>query len=215
MLNKSTIKELNVGLSMAATHKYENRVRSGEIFYRWPGAVHYTVYAHARQPDGSNDITGGQVAKEVTLGVFIYGAIAGATVATMGAMLTPAAVALAPLAVYGGVATLTAEATIAGAIAGAGVYASAEKATKALGLAFEKSNLYCQMKGCYGGGNGSWLVVEGGPYMDSKGYWQPRDLKLRMATQEELFRNGKFTEYSHTCFHTKEGLQCTANCPYC
>lgn len=129
---------------MAATHKFENCVRNGEIFYRWPGAVWYTVFAYARQPDGSNDITEGQVVKEVTLGVFLYGAVAGVSVATMDTML--------------------AEAAVAGAIAGASFYNSAEAAKEALGLAFKKSNLYCEMKGCYGGGSGSWLVVEGGPY---------------------------------------------------
>ena len=209
---------------MAATHKFENCVRNGEIFYRWPGAVWYTVFAYARQADGSNDITEGQVVKEVTLGVFLYGAVAGVSVATMGTMLAPTAVALAPLAVAGtltaeaaaaAVLTASAEAAVAGAIAGASFYNSAEAAKEALGLAFKKSNLYCEMKGCYGGGSGSWLVVEGGPYMDSSGHWQPQDLKLRKATQEELFRNGKFTRYSHSCYHTQEDLQCTENCPYC
>ena len=216
VLNKSDMEEINVGLSMSATHKFENGIKPGEIFYRWPGAVHYTVYAFARQPDGSNDITVGQVAKEVTFGVLKYGA-------TMGAMLAPAAIALAaPVAAYGAatltaeaVITIAAEAVIAGGTAGAGVYVNAVAAERALGLAFEKSNLYCQMKGCYGGGSGSWLVVEGGPYMDSKGFWQPQDLKIRQATQEEVFENGNFTSYSHGEFHTKEDLQCTTNCSYC
>ena len=90
--------------------------------------------------------------KEVTLGVFLYGAVAGVSVTTMDTML--------------------AEAAVAGAIAGANFYNSAEAAKEALGLAFKKSNLYCEMKGCYGGGSGSWLVVEGGPYMDSSGCWR-------------------------------------------
>lgn len=215
VLNKSNIKQINVGLSMAATHKFENGIKPGEIFYRWPGAVHYTVYAYARQPDGSNDITEGQVAKEVSLGVFIYGAIAGVTVATMGSMLSPAAIALAPLAMTGGVATLTAEAAVIGAIEGVAVYGTAKAAEHALGLAFKESNLYCQLKGCYGGGDGSWLIVEGGPYMDSAGLWQPQDLKIRQVTQREIFMSGHFTRYSHSDFHTKDNMQCTQSCPHC
>ena len=58
VLNKSNMPEINVGLSMAGTHYYENQVKEGKIFYRWPGAVHYTVYAFIRSPDGKNDNSG-------------------------------------------------------------------------------------------------------------------------------------------------------------
>ena len=62
------------------------------------------------------------------------------------------------------------------------------------------------MKGCYGGGDGSWLVVEGGPYQDKDGYFQPLDLNIRKVDQEYLFRNGTFTSESHRNFHTKSEL---------
>ena len=72
------------------------------------------------------------------------------------------------------------------------------------------------MKGCYGGGDGSWLVVEGGPYQDKDGYFQPLDLTIREVDLEYLFRNGTFTYESHGNFHTEAGLPCTNNnCPYC
>ena len=90
VLNNSSLPEINVGLSIFATHKFENGIKHGEIFYRWPGAVHSTVYAFARKPDGSNDISYVQVS-------------------------------------------------------------------------VGESVLYCEMKGCYGGMTGTWLVVEGGP----------------------------------------------------
>lgn len=245
VLNKSTIPEINIGLSMQATHYYENGVKENEIFYRWPGAVWYTVYAYARDPSGKNDITNGQVAKEVVLST-VFGGIgaigatiaAGITVATMGAALAPAAFAglaaeaggiaaasgagLVAEAVASGATVLLAEASVASAVASGagalsstfGTYRTAEAASRALGLAFENSKLYCECKGNYGGGSGSWLVVEGGPYMDKHGNFQPRDLSIRKATQEEI-ENGVFTEISHERFHTCEGLQCTRRCPYC
>ena len=212
---------------MHATHYYENRVKENEIFYRRPGPMLYTVYAYAR--NGKNDITNGQVAKEIVMSTVLggIGAIgvtiaAGVTVATMGAALAPAAFAgLAAEAVAGG-AGLLAGASVADVVAsGAGVlsttygaYKNARAAARALGLACEKSKLYCERKGNYGGGSGSWLVVEGGPYMDKHGRFQPRDLSIRAATQEEI-ANGVFTEVSHEKFHTREGLQCTRRCPYC
>ena len=209
------MREINIGLSMAGTHYYENSVKEGKIFYRWPGAVHYTVYAFVRSPDGKNDLTNGTCAKEI-VGSSIIGIVtAGITVATMGSMLTPAAMLFAPLTTVGGTAGLMAEAAGAGGIAAFGAYGSAAKATEAMGLAFKNSELYCQMKGCYGGGNGSWLIVEGGPYQDNKGYFQAQNLSIRMVDQEHIFRNGSFTSYSHDCYHTKKDLQCTEKCPYC
>lgn len=215
VLNKSHVPELNIGLSMAGTHYYENSVKEGEIFYRWPGAVHYTVYAFVRSPDGKNDITNSTCAKEIS-GVAITSVVAaGITVATMGTMLTPAAVVLAPLTTVGGAAGLTLEAAGIGAAAGVTAYKSTEEATKAMGLAFKNSKLYCEMKNCYGGGAGSWLVIEGGPYIDRQGRFQSQDLSIKLVEQEYVFRNGSFTRYSHDQFHTKENLQCTENCPHC
>lgn len=215
VLNESHMKELNIGLSMAGTHYYENAVSDGRVFYRWPGAVHYTVYAMARDPEGKNDITDGQCAKQITGSSLIGIATAGVTVMTMGSMLTPMAFVFAPLTHVGGAAGLVAQAGVLGAVDGLGAYATSAVATKALGLAFENSKLYCEKKGCYGGGSGSWMAVTGGPYLDKEGYWRPQDLTMREVDQEYVFRNGKFTWESHGNFHTKEGLQCTNNCPYC
>ena len=64
----------------------------------------FTVYAFAREPKGSNDITTANVVKEIakaalTGGVLAIGSVIAAalTVVTAGAILTPAAFALAPL----------------------------------------------------------------------------------------------------------------------
>ena len=100
-------------------------------------------------------------------------------------------------------------------VAALGAYASAEEAQKAMGLAFKKSNLYCEIKNCYGGGDGTWLVIEAGPYQDRNGHFRSQDISLKVVSQEYVFRNGSFTSYYHDKYHSKSGLQCTASCPYC
>ena len=142
VINRSTLREINIGLSMCATHNFENGVEHGEIFYRWPGAVFYTVYAFARKPDKSNDIIYGQVS-------------------------------------------------------------------------VSEDALYCEQKGCYGGANGTWLIIEGGPETDAEGFIRPNGLKIKFTTFQEVMNNGNFTRYSHAQYHTKPGLPCSPNCPYC
>ncbi len=214
MLNNSSLQEINVGLSMAAMHYFENSVKYGEIFYRRPGAVWYTVIAFARQPDGSNDITKGQCAKEVTLAVLVG---AGAAVAANPVLLVGA---LAPLAA-GGIlgaglnAKITKRRPPEDSESDIGPYESAEKYQEDLRKAFEGSKLKFEKKGCYGGGKGSWLIVEGGPFINSEGYWKPRDLTIRETDQKEVFEKGNFTEYSHRQYHKEGVLQCTPGCPHC
>jgi len=69
--------------------------------------------------------------------------------------------------------------------------------------------------GNYGGGSGSWLIVVGCPFMNKDGKYQECDLTIRKANKEEEFENAIFTKESHPHFHTKKGLPCTINCPYC
>ncbi len=215
VLNNSSLQEINVGLSMAAMHYFENSVKYGEIFYRRPGAVWYTVIAFARQPDGSNDITKLQVAKEVTLAVLIGG---GAAVVAGAALLfvEPRLLNLAGGIVGAGSnAKNTKQKPSKDSESDIGPYESAEKYQEDLRKAFEGSKLKFEKEGCYGGGKGSWLIVEGGPFINSEGYWKPRDLTIRETDQKEVFEKGNFTEDSHRRYHTKEGLQCTPGCPHC
>ena len=218
MLNNSDL-EINVGLSMAALHYFENGVKPGEIFYKRPGAVWYTVIAFVRQTDGGNDITRGLVAKQVTRAVFFAG---GAAVALPLLGIIPAAAA-----VGAAVAVLEKTRKVAGQKltsedldADIGIYDSVEEYQEGIRKAFEKSKLLCEERGCYGGGSGSWLIVEGGPFFND-GYWQHRHLTIRKLKTDEQIKteilNSKchFTENSHDRYHTKGGLQCTVNCPYC
>ena len=48
----NTRQNLTICLRMGATHYYENDVRPGEVFYRWPGAVWYTVHAYSTENVG-------------------------------------------------------------------------------------------------------------------------------------------------------------------
>ena len=132
VLNKSEFSTINVGLSQGFTHYYENDINNGEIFYRWPGAVWYTVYV----TNGDNRLSHGQVKVS-----------------------------------YNGVA-------------------------------------YGKMSGVYAGGSGTWLVVEKDNCTNSP-------LAIRKATKAEIFRDGKFTDYSHDRYHTAPSLKCTANCEVC
>ena len=84
---------------------------------------------------------------------------------------------------------------------------------EALGLAFKQSKLYCDSRFNFAGGNGSWLVVEGGPYLDEDGKFQPRDLTIRVANPLVDFAEAIFTKESHGFFHTKKSLHCTMKCP--
>ena len=116
VINKSALTEINIGLSMFATHKFENGVRNGEIFFRCPGAVYYTVYAFTRRPHRDNDIMPGQVS-------------------------------------------------------------------------VAENVLYCEMKGCYGGSNGTWLIRENGPTADDEGLIHPNALTMRIATSLEAVKH--------------------------
>ena len=83
---------------------------------------------------------GHQMAKTIIAGSSIIGVVtAGITVATMGLMLTPAAMLFTPITTVGGTAGLVVEAAGAGGIAAFGAYVSSQEATKAMGLAFKKS----------------------------------------------------------------------------
>ena len=130
VLNKSAYETINVGLSMFFTLYHENDIKQGEIFYRWPGMLWYTVYV----TNGDNKLSHGQVN------------------------------------------------------------------VPSNGVA------YADMNGVYAGGNGGWLIVEGGG--------NDRPLTIRVATRNEVFEEGKFTNYSHDCYHTRP-LKCTRNCDTC
>jgi hypothetical protein len=64
------------------------------------------------------------------------------------------------------------------------------------------------MRHCYAGDDGTWLKVE--DYVDNGGR-----LRLVTSTKDEVFRLGRFTEYSHARYHTIPSLRCTEYCQLC
>ena len=228
VLNNSNL-EINVGMSMVATHYFENGIKKREIFYKWPGAVTYTVFAFARskkpnEEAGTNDLTKERVIKEVIIvsgvlgGGIAVGAVVTAVTAGVAAGPVAAAIGLAEVGAVGGT-IIAASAIGAGTVAGTtsglvGAYTSQAAATEAFNAAVRRSALYCRERGCYAGGSGTWLIVEGGPYMED-GHWKNCDLTIREITQSEVFNIGNFTAESHERYHTQPHLPCTLNCDIC
>jgi hypothetical protein len=213
LLNMTNFK-ITVGLSMGATHYYENDVLPGQIFYRWPGAVWYTLYCCPTTDQ--TRMTDGKAAREIitVAGSSIAAAISG--LALLSGVLSPAAIALAPLTTLGGATGLVITSGIQAALAAATTFYSAEGALKsALQSAFEHSNLYAEKKGCYGGGKGTWLILKGGPRIiplkDGQAKIEPRDFSLEAHPRQYLFERGTLTDYSYPKYHTKKGLPQAAN----
>ena len=77
--------EVTVILSMGGPHYYENSIPPRGLFYRWPGAVHYTVIAY--KTDDIGELTekekGWQLFKASVAGV------AGVGIAAAGAAAAP------------------------------------------------------------------------------------------------------------------------------
>lgn len=196
---------LYVGLSMAATHYYENNVKHSEICYRWPGAVHYTVYAQVA-PEISNKTCATEITRARLLGATIGVAAVGGAVLSLPALsaLTGPASSLV-LAAGGG--TVGRAATAAGAATDAAVadYALTKQVLDFLAQV-PAADMYTEMKGCYGGKSGTWLVLRGGIHRVNG---EPKHEKLRLERVEPqyILRNGKFTEYSYKKFYTTEAAK--------
>lgn len=215
ILNLSSF-EVHMGLSMAGTHYYENSVSHGKIFYRWPGAVHYTVYAQV-----SPEITDGTAAKELVTSSVIGVTTAVATIASAGLAGAPIAAALSSaggVATAGGAIIMMAEGGAVGitltvgcaaAAGGATDYALTSKVMPYL-LTIPEADKYAKLMGCYGGGSGTWLVLKGGMYKKSNGDIAHAPLSLEVSTQEYVMSSGTFTDYSNPKFYSKD-----ADLPLC
>ena len=98
----NTDKEINVVLSMAAPHYYENGIKPNQIFYRYPGAVHYTVCVWFRRSDGSNDMTPGKKAKGIakTVAASVFGVGMAVGFGLIGLAATTAVISAVPINKY-------------------------------------------------------------------------------------------------------------------
>ncbi len=67
----------------------------------------------------------------------------------------------------------------------------------------EKSNLYTEMKGCYAGGEGTWLALRGGPYVggDGNNLILPADFTIEVVTSDYITsKKSKFSAISKECY---------------
>lgn len=108
----STPYKITCGCSMGATYYYDNDIMPGKIFYRWPGAVHMTLFA---QPTTDNTrYTDGKCVWECIKVSGSSLAVAAITIATLGtaipALLGPAGglVAISAVGAGGGVSAIAA-----------------------------------------------------------------------------------------------------------
>jgi len=197
VLNLSSM-PINVGMSYGGvSNSFENMIEHGQVFYRpaRPFGVR-TVYALVGE-----DITIKTVVKEGA--VVLASGVAAAL--TAGTSLLPAAVALSgpaatmALAAEGGYLGIAATAVAAGGAAGGTAFAASTKLLDVL-EAVPSSDKYCQKMNCCGGsafGDGSWLVVRGGAFVDeSTGNVSWNRLTLEKSNRQYVLNNGELSEHS-------------------
>ena len=73
--------------------------------------------------------------------------------------------------------------------------------------ALRSSNLETSQMGCYAGGDGTWLILSGGPQKhtmpDGIEWWSPGDFTLRRASRTKVWTRGEFTSYSYQCYYDR------------
>ena len=78
-------------------------------------------------------------------------------------------------------------------------YGSEANIRRAIIDVLEKSSLYTEMKGCYAGGEGTWLALRGGPYVggDGNNLILPADFTLEVVTSDYITsKKSKFSAIS-------------------
>ncbi|KAJ8049385.1 hypothetical protein HOLleu_02116 [Holothuria leucospilota] len=189
---------VHFGLSMAATHYHENNVKHGEIFYRWPGAVHYTVSARAA-PQFSEGTGSKTTTKEGLLEVTCVGAAVTAVILLPGKPAHEDTAASLVTWEKGG--AIGSEVGTATSAEGSN-YAIVKQVLDALAHV-PASDLSTKKMGCYGGGSGTWLVLRGGVQHVNREVTHEK-LHLEKVKPEYIFEHGKFTELSYKKFYTSE-----------
>jgi len=168
---------LQIGLSMDAVHYFENEVAPREIFYRRPGAVWYTVFAYQALPN--NEIT----KTKVTWGIIkVTGKIILPVIVVVGGLISLMVKAGTPIS---NVVSNGSEAVVGGA----NLLADGLKNIQNVN-SIEIPNMYCCRQGCYGGGAGTWIVVENAG----------DKITMRTVSREYVIRLGHFTNYSQCCW---------------
>ena len=173
----------------------------GKIFYRWPGAVWYTVYVY---PTIGTTFT----SSFENIFQFDRDAMAGVNDIPTACTLT-AANALRDSGIVlnqrTGIDLLQAY-----SIPLSRTSDDFEPRLKSLKndvvQAFAGSQLETSMRGLYGGGQGSWVEVQGLPEVNQTGNGKVairgRDIALVKESYREIFGRGEFTDYSRGKYYT-------------
>lgn len=72
--------------------------------------------------------------------------------------------------------------------------------------AHKKSDLNCKAEGCYAGGSGTWIIIEGGPFLNEKGRWEARKLSIVGKAFDYIRANGQLSAESYPKYHSKSGM---------
>ena len=213
--------------SMGATHHYENHVQPGQIFYRWPGAVWMTLSAF--RTTESTLYTPEKCRKELIVtgcliaggGLITAGTIAAAIVAGPAVARTTGSV-VAKSGVFAG-ATKKRAFSIAAVIqflasnyghklmpdynTGACPFDALTnvKSMASYEEALKISNLKVSRAGCYAGGDGTWLILSGGPQFQEtsagEGRWIAQDFTLSQVSRADIWNRGEFTAESYEWYY--------------
>ncbi len=197
----STQHKLTVCLTMSSTHYWEENVMPGKIFYRWPGAVWYTVYVY---PTIGTTFT----SSFDSIFQFDRNAMSGVNDIPTACTLTAANA----LRDSGIVLNQSTEIDLlqAYSIPFARTIDDFEPRLKSLKndvvQAFAGSQLETSMGGLYGGGQGSWVEVQGLPEVyqtgDGNVAIKERDIVINLESYSEIFGRGEFTDYSRGQYYT-------------
>ena len=189
--------------SMGATQRYENHVQPGQILYRWPGAVWMTLAAS--QTTESTMYTDDRCRNQFSLVSVAFGgggsSAVGNILANIFANMVDTGVSRSVEATRA-INALTTLAAFFTKIMGLFSYPIASlKSEKALTSdeieseslrsyeqALRSSNLETSQIGCYGGRDGTWLILSGGPQKyitsDGKVRWSPRRFHFQTSEQD-------------------------------
>ena len=95
------------------------------------------------------------------------------------------------------------------AVAGGSAYFSANTGVDFLANlsdSLKKSQVYVAAKGCDAGGDGCWMVLEGGPKYLGGDKWEPHDFTLTEKSRTWVWERGTFTAISYDKYYTASDL---------
>ncbi len=200
----STQHKLTVSLAMGPTHYWEENVMPGKVFYRWPGAVFYTVRVFPTLGIKLNRRTACSIFAVDRSGFHIPG-VDFPTACTLVAVnsLRDAGIVLdhntqiALLESYQITKSNTYEE----------FESRLDNLKKDIVQVFKDSQLRNCKRFRYGGGHGSWLEITGLPEAyktdDGRVAYRSADINIQVKCYKEIMERGEFTDESDEHYHTR------------